>query len=578
MNAVKMLNEDTKFRADVYPNFRDCSIQTFNDQDKNEKSQLRILPMTEENLEKCIRLQELRPYGIYFSVNPMEKWKRDASSVTKIQTWICDIDTWTKEEQENLIKNAPLTPTFVVESVHGFHIYYTSKEPMTKEQYEKWNLGLMSYYHWDPKVCKDIARVLRIPGYYHCKGEKQMVKLRDDLFCGQPYTYDQMLLAFPYLEETQEIKQETKVIEKKRDGDDDYWYKVNQLDNKQMLLELSWTRWVDGEVIDFKRNWDGTEQIYCNGKSTSCWLDKNWMIWSSEKGWPTWVQWLEWYKKRKLNTSEWSEISKQLKASHPELEDKPKKFEVKELQKVEKKWPQKWFLYPAEEFDEFECFLSWELVTIVAETNSWKTTFAMDMIKRNADRWRKWLYINLEFAVENVWKNKWLWFHGKTKQNISDLNPLTEIEEKEMNAYIQENMKTFDSYSNPNWIELQELEELIYNKSKEWYELFVIDSFSRIHGNLDGQNARGYQNKCMEDLQELVQKLDVAIVMLHHTNKFWKFEGTQKIADLSNVFIFIQKENDDGWWECRRYLLYKDKFVTSKELKIRYTWWSYEKV
>ena len=572
-----MLHKDTLFRADVYPNFRECSIQTFNDQDKNEKSQLRILPMTKENLEKCIKLQELKPYGIYFSVNPMKNWKRDASSVTKIQTWICDIDTWTKEEQQKLIENAPLTPTYVVESVHGFHIYYIAKEEITKEQYEKWNLGLMNYYHWDPKVCKDTARVLRIPWYYHMKGEKKLVTLGDDLFCWQAYSYDQMLLAFPYVEK-EKTEVEIKPIEKKREWDDNYRYKVNQLDSKQMLQELSWTRWVSWETIDFKRNWDWTEQIRVNWKSTSCWIDKNWMIGSYDKGWPTYLQRMEYYLNRKFTTSEWSDFSKRLNANHPELEDKPKKFEIKEIKQVEKKWPKKWFLYPSEEFDDFECFLGWELVTIVAETNSWKTTFAMDLIKRNADRWRKGLYINLEFSAENVWKNKWLWFHGKTKQNISDLNPLSEEEEKEMNAYIQENMKTFDSYSEPNWIDLDALEKLIYEKTEEWYELFVIDSFSRIHGNLDGQNSRGYQNKCMEDLQEMVQKLDIAIVMLHHTNKFWKFEWSQKIADLSNVFIFIQKEQDDYGAECRKYLLYKDKFVTSKELKIRYTWWTYEKV
>jgi hypothetical protein len=38
--------------------------------------------------------------------------------VKKIQTWICDIDDGTKEEQLKLIENAPLTPSLVVESVH----------------------------------------------------------------------------------------------------------------------------------------------------------------------------------------------------------------------------------------------------------------------------------------------------------------------------------------------------------------------------------------------------------------------------------------------------------------------------
>lgn len=569
-----MLHKDTLFRADVYPNFRDCSIQTFNDQRKEERSQSRILPMTEENLEKCVKLQELMPYGIYFSVNPMQKWKRDAASVTKIQTRICDIDSGSKAEQQKLIEDAPIMPSFVVESVHGFHIYYLAVEGLTKEQYEKGNLWLMQYYHWDIKVCKDIARVLRIPGYYHCKGEKQLVVLRDDLFCWKSYSYDQMLLAFPYTEEEKKPEVVIKPVEKKREDNDDFRYKVNQLDNKQMLLELSGTRWLDWEVIEFKKNGNWTEQIWCNGKSTWCRLDKNWMIGSSDKGWPTFLQRMNRYKK-----IDWSEFAKRLNANHPELEwEKKKKFEVKEVKQVEKKWPPKWFLYADKVFDEFECFLSWELVTLVAETNSWKTTFAMDMMARNASRGRKGLYINLEFPAETTWKNRWLRVHGKSKQNLSDLAPLTESEEAEMNAYVKEKMKTFDTFSEPNWMDLQDLEKLIYDKTEQWYELFMIDSLSRIHGNTDGQNSRGYQNKCMEDLQEMVQKLDIAIVLLHHTNKFWKFEWSQKIADLSNVFMFIQKEQDVYWWECRRYLLYKDKFVTTKELKVRYTGWKYEKL
>lgn len=573
-----MLHKDTLFRADVYPNFRDCACQTFNDQNKNEKSQSRILPMTKENLEKCVKLQELLPYWIYFSVNPMQKGKRNADSVTRIQTWICDIDTGTKEEQQKLIEDAPLIPSFVVESAHGFHIYYLATEDLTKEQYEKGNLGLMQYYHGDIKVCKDIARVLRIPGYYHCKGEKQLVRLRDDLFCGQKYTYDQMLLEFPYVEEKKETpKPEIKPIEKKLDGDDNYWYKVNQLDNKQMLLELSWTRFMDGQNISFQSCSTGL-QICCDGKPTSCWLDHNWMIGSNDGGWPTWIQWLEWYAKQRWQKLDFKELAKRFHDNHPELEDKPKKFEVKEIKQKEKEWPPKWFLYADKVFDEFECFLSWELVTLVAETNSWKTTFAMDLMARNTTRGRKWIYINLEFPAETVRKNRWLWIHGKTKQNLSDLAPLSEQEEKEMDAYVKEKMKTFDTYSNPNWMDLQDLEKLIYEKVEEWYELFIVDSLSRIHGNTDGQNSRGYQNKCMEDLQEMVQKLDIAIVLLHHTNKFWKFEWSQKIADLSNVFMFIQKEQDDYGYDCRKYTLYKDKFVTNKELKVRYSWWKYEKV
>ena len=66
----------------------------------------------------------------------MEPGKRDKTSVKKIQTWICDIDDQDKEHQLELINNAKLKPTLVVESVHGFHLYYIGKSELTEEQFE----------------------------------------------------------------------------------------------------------------------------------------------------------------------------------------------------------------------------------------------------------------------------------------------------------------------------------------------------------------------------------------------------------------------------------------------------------
>jgi hypothetical protein len=70
MKAQKMIytliqnkmNSKTLERIKEYPNFRKCSIQTFNDQDKNDKKYSKILPMTDENLEKCEKLQAKFPY------------------------------------------------------------------------------------------------------------------------------------------------------------------------------------------------------------------------------------------------------------------------------------------------------------------------------------------------------------------------------------------------------------------------------------------------------------------------------------------------------------------------------------
>jgi predicted ATP-dependent serine protease len=74
----------------------------------------------------------------------------------------------------------------------------------------------------------------------------------------------------------------------------------------------------------------------------------------------------------------------------------------------------------------------------------------------------------------------------------------------------------------------------------------------------------------MEELQELAQRLNIAIVILHHTNRQGTWEGSQKIMDLSNVFLVISKDENGDRQEYRKYTLLKDKYVTNKELDVYY--------
>ena len=81
----------------------------------------------------------------------------------------------------------------------------------------------------------------------------------------------------------------------------------------------------------------------------------------------------------------------------------------------------------------------------------------------------------------------------------------------------------------------------------------------------------------MQTLQELAQDLDLAIIVLHHTNRTGTREGSQKIMDLSNVMIVISKEKDAEWEEYRNYSLIKDKYVTNRDVDVYYRWWRYER-
>ena len=80
----------------------------------------------------------------------------------------------------------------------------------------------------------------------------------------------------------------------------------------------------------------------------------------------------------------------------------------------------------------------------------------------------------------------------------------------------------------------------------------------------------------MEELQDLVQRLWIAIVMLHHTNRQGTREWSQKIMDLSNVFIVIERDYDWTWEPLTRYKLMKDKYTANSELSLYYRNWKYE--
>ena len=285
-----------------------------------------------------------------------------------------------------------------------------------------------------------------------------------------------------------------------------------------------------------------------------------------------------------FNWVDWKEIYKWIKEEFPfvipEKKEEVAAWEISEKEieegtKLVLGGEKKWFLYPSDKFNAFEWFMSWDLVTIIAPSNSGKTTLALDIIKRNAKLGRKWMYINLEFEIATVPRGRRMWAHWKNKMDLTDLGTMTEEEKKDMDEYIKSYLSEFDYYNNPNGLELDKLVSLIRKKAEEWYELFVIDTFSKILGNLNSQTARTNQNKCMEVFQSLVQELNIAVVMLHHTNRQGTWEGSQKIMDLSNVFITIEKSDDWTWVPSRIYRLMKDKYTPDKEIELWYdvkTW------
>ena len=558
---------------DRYPNFKDCTIQLFDDtkQWRDLARKIDQHKFTDEQLEKWLEHYNKQWAWVFFSINSMKPGERNKESVTHINARACEIDDLSKSDQQKLMFVAPLAPSIVIESNKSYHMYWFAKDGSI-ENWTKICRWLRNFFWGDAAIASDISRVLRVPWYYHMKDMNNPFECIIYDWCDKYYTEEEMLSAFPDTESFAEKKEKSLKKEqqlKQAVWSDDARDRIRAMDSKAMLEKISWTGLVWGDVISFKHNSNWTEQIYCNGKSTWCWIDKLGKIWSTDWGWPNWTNWINWY----WNV-DWKEIYKRIKEEFPfvlpekkvvekNIDDILSNVETSINTELHTYYYPKWF-------EKFNSFLSGELVTIVAPSNSWKTTFAMDIIKRNTAEWRKCFYINWEFRIETVWVNRWLWKNWKTKEALWDKNPLTPEERKDMEQYVSENLWQFWYDCSPMGYKLEDLVNLITEKTSEWYELFVIDSLSKIQWNLTNE-ARSHQNQTMETFLALVQKLNIAVILLHHTNKFWKFEWSQKIFDFSNVFITMAKKEDEFVRiPSRLFKLEKDKYVSDVELEMYY--------
>ena len=296
---------------DIYPNREQCRIKTFDD---SWKKRWHLVKELEQENQWLLEQLNKDWAWIFFSVNPMQTYKISRDNIAWLSAWICESDELPKEEQQELIKKAPIKPSMIVESNKSYHMYWFC-DNATKEKWKWICRWLAKYFNWDVKVI-DFARVLRLPWYYHMKDPNNPFMCKLVYWKNKRFTEQEMIDAYGYIEEE---KPKVNYV----NTDDNIWEDMANWDSMMMLQDLSWTSIMNWENIDFSKNSNWTYQIIVNWEVSSCWIDKNWMIWSNDKWWPTWIQWIQWYR----NITK-SELLKYCRDKYP---DRFKKFEAKKI-------------------------------------------------------------------------------------------------------------------------------------------------------------------------------------------------------------------------------------------------------
>ena len=118
------------------------------------------------------KLTDLNRQGaaIYVTVNETDGKGRKADNITRVRAIWQDDDVGYKGD-------FPLQPSMIISSSLGKFQRYWLSEGLSKEDYKGLMRTMIREYGSDKDCGTDLARVLRVPGFYHLKGEPYLVRI-----------------------------------------------------------------------------------------------------------------------------------------------------------------------------------------------------------------------------------------------------------------------------------------------------------------------------------------------------------------------------------------------------------------
>lgn len=166
-----------------------CTWQIFDDTGKDwRKARHWSAPL--RKVGKRLIAANLDGCGVFCTVAETDGQGRRARNIRRIRALFVDFDGVTP-------KSAHLRPSMIIQSAAGQHWYWVTTD-CRLDDFAGAQKRLAAYYGSDP-VVHDLPRVMRVPGFWHCKRAPVMVRLVDAP--GHRYTAAQVLDGLPPLPE-----------------------------------------------------------------------------------------------------------------------------------------------------------------------------------------------------------------------------------------------------------------------------------------------------------------------------------------------------------------------------------------
>ena len=146
------------------------SFQTFDDDgNRKDRSLAKVLHGELANHLPALTALNERGAGVYVTVNETDLKGRTKDNITGVTA------IW-QDDDDGYEGGYPLEPNIVLQSSPGKFQRFWLVDGLNFEQHQQVMARMVSDYGADNNA-KDLARVLRVPGFYHCKGDPVMVQI-----------------------------------------------------------------------------------------------------------------------------------------------------------------------------------------------------------------------------------------------------------------------------------------------------------------------------------------------------------------------------------------------------------------
>jgi KaiC/GvpD/RAD55 family RecA-like ATPase len=549
----------------------------------HDKDKSKPVKVYDSNNKEDFKKNNEEGYGVYFSAN-LFKEKRTKADCLKLRYVFADLDVAKQgdgqtqeqiDEKKAIVYEAldqVLKPSFVIDTKNGLQPIWKLKncDISRTQEYENTIKGIIAWsklFGCAGDAVQDVARVLRMPGYYHQKGEPYFctaIGMTD-----KEYTLDEIKNIF-YLEEP--VQQQTKISSS---------YTLTKIDQEieridfQELITRAFAG--VGRAAAFNEN----QELVLDGRKTGTFQGRNdgkqYLASSSHEPFRgnkitaiadilqitnkearKWI--IDEYKIDNSNIERKEKIVSQLKSIKQKC--------VFSLEKREKR-----YTWGTSKLDRSIVILKkGNLAVIGAKRSMGKTTYTFDMACKNAKLGHRVLYISLEMEENQIIESIARSYANITVEEEYDYS----IPEEKM-IKMKERIEEIKAIKNLQFEGIRRGDAIIFDTVKALIEknpsdLVFIDNLDLISSD-EKEDEFVKQKRIITSLMSLTSEKNIPIVLIHHYRKGNKgttgmdeLAGSGKIADGADIIINLSRlsveeiiEDNVQFPESRKTILWVQK-------------------